>query len=268
MSGASAIQDAGRCLRSSRNVVVFSGAGVSAESGIPTFRDNDGLWQRFPPERFATWHGLAKTAVADPRLFAEFLIAVLEPVAAAQPNPAHLAIADLEKRTRVTVVTQNVDGLHQAAGSTIVHEVHGSLFKIVTLKGRFVRLVSRSEMTDLVARLRDAIAGPLPLPRILAAVRPVLGLGLTSVHRPNVVLFGEAMAEPAWTLAQEAVKSCDCLIAVGTSASVMPAAMLPGMARSVGARIISINPQPGDADINLIGPAATLLPALVRSAIA
>jgi NAD-dependent deacetylase len=266
MSDASTIHEASRFLRAAREIVVFTGAGISAESGISTFRDNEGLWRRFPPDRFATWEGLLKTAVADPRLFAEFLIAVLEPIAAARPNPGHLAIAELEKRARVTVVTQNIDGLHQAAGSTRVYEVHGSLFEIVSLKGRFVKLLSRAEVMDLVVKLKDAVAGPLALPRILAAVRPVLGLGPTTIHRPKVVLFGEAMAEPAWSLAQEAAKSCDCLLTVGTSATVMPAALLPGMADSAGAHIISINPVPAEADINLTGPAATVLPALVKAA--
>jgi len=266
MTTTSAVHEAGLSLRAARDIVVFTGAGVSAESGIPTFRDNEGLWRRFPPDRFATWEGLTRTVVADPRLFAEFLIAVLDPIAAARPNPGHLAIAELEKHARVTVVTQNIDSLHQDAGNSVVREVHGSLFEIVTLKGRFVKRLSRVEVMDLVVRLKDAVNGPLVLPRILAAVRPVLSLGLTSIHRPKVVLFGEAMAEPAWSLAQQAVRSCDCLLAVGTSATVMPAALLPGMAHSAGARVISVNPVPAEADINLTGPAATLLPALLNAA--
>src|SRR3989442_5394440 len=96
-------------VRTAREVVVFTGAGVSAESGIATFRDDSSLWSRFPPERFATWGGLVKTAARHPRELAEFLLAVLEPVAAAAPNPGHRAIAHLEKHTGVTVVTQNID---------------------------------------------------------------------------------------------------------------------------------------------------------------
>lgn len=253
-------------LRSAKHVVVFTGAGISAESGIPTFRDSDGLWQRFSPDRFATWDGLLKTAVADPRLFAEFLIAVLEPIAVAAPNPAHLAVAELEKHVPVTVITQNVDGLHQAAGSTTVHEVHGSILEIVTLSGRFVRLLSRTEVQEIVRKLREAAEATLVLPKLLTAVRPVLGLGGVSIHRPSIVLFGEAMAEPAWTLAREAAEQCDCMITVGTSATVMPAAMLPGIARSAGARTIDVGIEPGEADFPLTGPAASVLPDLVRKA--
>ncbi len=265
-SGFDNLKQAAECLRSAKQVVVFTGAGVSAESGIPTFRDDDGLWQRFPPERFATWDGLLKTAVADPRLFAEFLIAVFAPIAAAVPNAAHLAVAELEKHVGVTVITQNVDGLHQAADSTTVHEVHGSIFEIVTLKGRFVRLLSRAEVLDIVRKLREATDATLALPKLLSAVRPMLGLGGLSIHRPKIVLFGEAMAEPAWAMAQKAAGRCDCMITIGTSGTVLPAAMLPAIARSAGARTIDVSVEPGDADFPLVGPAASVLPALVREA--
>src|SRR5262245_13435638 len=111
-------------LRSARRVVVFTGAGVSAESGIPTFRDAEGLWERFPPEQFASIRGLVRTALTRPARFADFLYAVLEPVALAKPSPAHLAVAELDKRVPTVVVTQNIDGLHQEAGSSTVHEIH------------------------------------------------------------------------------------------------------------------------------------------------
>jgi NAD-dependent deacetylase len=127
-------------LRSAREVVVFTGAGVSAESGIPTFRDDEGFWQHFPVEEFATWRGLVRAAIRRPRRLAEFIHAVLHPIAVAKANAGHRAIAEMEKHVGVTVVTQNVDNLHQEAGSTIVHEVHGSLFEITTRRGRFVRL--------------------------------------------------------------------------------------------------------------------------------
>src|SRR5262245_19479436 len=117
---------AANALRRARHVVVFTGAGVSAESGIPTFRDAGGFWQEFPPEEFANWAGLLKIAALHPHRLAEFLLAVIEPIAAARPNAAHRAIADLERHMNVTVVTQNIDALHQAGGSTVVKEVHGT----------------------------------------------------------------------------------------------------------------------------------------------
>ena len=107
-------------LRKARRVVAFTGAGISAESGVPTFRDAEGFWQRFPPEKFATWKGLISTAASDPRSVAEFVLNVVEPIATAEPNPGHQALAELERQVPTTVITQNIDGLHQTAGSTTV----------------------------------------------------------------------------------------------------------------------------------------------------
>ena len=188
-------------LRAAREVVVFSGAGVSAESGIPTFRDDEGFWQHFPVEEFATWRGLVRTAIRRPRRLAEFIHAVLHPIAVAKANAAHRAIAEMEKQVGVTVVTQNIDRLHQEAGSTIVHEVHGSLFEVVTRRGRFVRLLSRPQLLRMAERLNRARHGWLVLPRVLLAIRPLAGIGFRGLHLPRIVLFGDAMAEPDWSRA-------------------------------------------------------------------
>jgi len=110
-------------LRSAREVVVFTGAGVSAESGIPTFRDDEGFWQHFPVEEFATWRGLVRTAVRRPRRLADFIHAMLHPIAAAKPNAGHRAISEMEKHVGVTVVTQNIDMLPseaKAAGAKVI----------------------------------------------------------------------------------------------------------------------------------------------------
>src|SRR5687768_10595357 len=120
-------------LREAQRIVVFTGAGISDESGIPTFRDADGLWQEFPPNQFATWPGLLRVAAREPRRLARFLRAVIEPIAVANANAAHRAIEKLEHYKHVTVITQNIDGLHQDAGNTIVHEVHGSILETITL---------------------------------------------------------------------------------------------------------------------------------------
>jgi len=253
-------------LREARNVVVFTGAGASAESGIPTFRDDDGFWQEFPVDEFATWRGIVRTALVQPRRLAEFAYAVLHPMAIAKPNAGHLAIADMERHTRVTVVTQNVDGLHGAAGSTIVHEIHGSLFEVVSLKGRFVRLISRRQVQAMSAKLERIRKGWFCLPRTLLAIRPWLGLGRRGLHRPKLVLFGDALAEPDWTLARQAVQKCDCLIQIGCSGVVWPAAELPQTAKAAGACVIAIDPQRTPADIWLRGTAAEVMPALVKRA--
>ena len=128
-------------LRRAKRVVVFTGAGMSAESGIPTFRDSDGFWQRFPPEQFASWRGLLQTALTSPHSVAEFVLNVVEPIAKAAPNAGHRAVAGLDRRVKTTVVTQNIDGLHQSAGSQDVLEVHGSLLEVVDVSTR--KLVRR-----------------------------------------------------------------------------------------------------------------------------
>ncbi len=245
---------------------MFTGAGMSAESGIPTFRDDDGFWQHFPVEEFATWRGLVRTAIGQPRRLAEFIHAVLYPIAVAKPNAGHGAIADMEKHVGVTVVTQNIDNLHQEAGNTIVHEVHGSLFEVITRRGRFVQLLPRRELLQIAEALSHAQRGWLVLPRVLLAIRPLAGLGLRGLHLPKIVLFGDAMAEPAWTKALEVARRCDCLIQVGTSGMVLPAAMLPSEAKAAGAKVITIDPNEGGGDVWLQGTAAAVLPQLLMAA--
>jgi len=254
-------------LRNTRHVAVFTGAGVSAESGIATFRDADGFWQRFPPEDYANWAGLLKIAALQPRQFADFLLAVLEPVACAQPNAAHRAIAELERYVNVSVLTQNIDGLHQAAGSTVVREMHGTFFELISAtSGRFLRLVTRDEMRHVVDRIRSARDSALISVRLPAAIRPIFGPGEGGLHRPNLVLFGDAMAEPAWSQSLAAARECDVMLTVGTSGVVYPAATLPMEAKSSGAMVIQIDPTEPGGDLWLQGTATAILPHLVQTA--
>jgi NAD-dependent deacetylase len=263
---ADSLEVAAGYLREARDVVVFSGAGASAESNIPTFRDDDGFWRRFPPDQYANWLGLLRTAATHPRKVAEFILELIEPIAKARPNPGHYALAEIEKHSKVTVVTQNIDGLHQEAGSTTVHEVHGSLFELVTLNGKFVKLLSREEILQIADKLRESIEGRLAFVKLLSALKPILGVGFWDLYRPKVVLFGDPMCEPDWTLGVQAAQHCDCMITVGTSCVVYPAAMLPEEARACGARIITVDPEHGTGDVWLKGPSGRLLPALVRQA--
>lgn len=253
-------------LREAREVVAFTGAGASAESGIPTFRDDGGFWQEFPIDEFATWRGVVRTAFVRPRRLAEFVYSVLHPIAIAEPNAGHRAIADLERHVRVTVITQNIDGLHGEAGSTVVRQIHGSLFEIVSLKGRFIALLARRRVRKMSARLERIRNGWFYLPRTLLAIRPWLGLGLRGLHRPKLVLFGDAMAEPDWSQARNAVENCDCFLQIGCSGVVWPAAELPLSAKAAGARVVAIDPVRTPADIWLQGTAAEVLPALVERA--
>jgi len=257
-----------RLLRSSKAPAVFTGAGMSAESGIATFRDVGGLWERYPAEDFATPGGIARLALREPEVLASFLVDLLGPVAEAEPNAGHRAVAILEDHVDVTVITQNVDALHQAAGSTGVHEVHGSLFKIVDMRHQTVRTLTRPEMRKLVKALEKAMSKRFVLPRVAKAITPFLGLSPTQglAHRPSIVLFGEALSEPDWTSAQSAAASCDLMITIGTSGTVYPAAHLPEMARARGVKVIGVGPEVGTADVWLEGTAAAVLPALVDGA--
>ena len=250
-------------VRAARHLVVFTGAGVSAKSGLPTFRDTSGLWERFPPEEFACWSGLIKTALLHPARFVEFLIAVLEPIAVAAPNPAHCAIAELQHRCRTTVITQNVDGLHQEAGSQTVREVHGTFLQVADRRGQVARTLTRDDLRHVVEQLHRVHDGSLPLLRLRGALKGLVNL-LPPMERPRVVLFGEAMAEPDWTHAQADSNDCDLMLVVGTSRLVYPAAALPRWAKQAGAEIVVVDPEePPAADQWLQGRAGEVLPRLV-----
>jgi NAD-dependent deacetylase len=239
-------------LRGARNVVVFTGAGVSAESGIPTFRDAlTGLWERFDAEALATPDAFRR----NPALVWGWYEWRRMQVMRAQPNAAHRAIAELEERAgRFTLITQNVDDLHDRAGSRSPLRLHGSLF------------APRCFECDEPAALAPEIPGEPEAGRELAPPRCARCGGLV---RPGVVWFGEALPEAAIARAFESAQSCDVLLSVGTSSLVHPAAQVPFVAKQAGARVIQVNPNPTAldeiADINLRTPAATALPTLVAS---
>lgn len=254
-------------LRAAERIVVFTGAGISAESGIETFRDADGFWNRFPPERFARWQGLIQTALLEPKLLAEFLLAILEPIAVAEPNPGHRAVSELEQHAEVVVVTQNIDGLHQAAGSCLVHEVHGTLFDVVSMTaGSPVQSLTREDLAAIVADIRRSREQGWTGLKLMRAIQPLFGMDAAGMHRPNLVLFGDAMAEPAWSRALDAAGNCDVLLSVGTSQSVYPAALLPETARAGGAAVIVVDPLTSGGDIWLPIRAGEGLPRLVAAA--
>ena len=226
-------------LRSARRVVAFSGAGVSAESGISTYRSGaDGLWSAQHFEKYANPRGYHAHLPDSYRWYRDRA----RTVAAAQPNAAHLALAALESRVpAVQVVTQNVDGLHLRAGSTQVIELHG--------------------------HLRDAFCEScgdrVPWAEAPEAPRCVCG----GTMRPAVVMFDEMLPENALSAARDAAESCDVLLTIGTSAQVWPAAELPLIARDAGACVVVVNPdlagQPdGRNVIRLAGRAAEIVPQL------
>jgi len=207
----STIEEAATAIRAlrPRNVVVFTGAGVSAESGIPTFRGEGGLWRNFRAEELATPEAFAR----DPALVWEWYEWRRGLVRAAEPNAAHRAIAALRD---AVVVTQNVDGLHARAGSAGVVELHGSLFRVRCVREHRVR----------------AALDPFD------ALPPRCECG--ALLRPDVVWFGEMLSDDAVARASQAMRDADLLLIIGTSGIVYPAA---GLVALCGGTTIEINPQ-------------------------
>ena len=222
-----------------RAVAVLTGSGISAESGVPTFRGAGGLWRTFRPEELATPEAFAR----DPRLVWEWYDWRRGLVAAAKPNPAHHALVELEARCETfTLVTQNVDGLHALAGSKNLILLHGDIWTL--------------RCTSCEAERQDRRASLPELPP-----RCACGAWL----RPGVVWFGESLPAGAMERAAAAVASAEALLMIGTSAAVWPAAGLGEVAIQAGVPVIEINPEPtvySDRVISLAGRAGDLLPHL------
>jgi len=232
-------------LRAAKHVAVLTGAGVSAESGLPTFRDPmTGLWAKYRPEDLATPEAFAR----DPRLVWEWYEWRRGLVAGARPNPGHLALAEMERRVpRLSLLTQNVDGLHQRAGSRNVVELHGN--------------ITRSKCFD-----REHPAESWPETGDVPPRCPQCGSAL----RPDVVWFGEALPASALAAAWDAAESCDLFFSIGTSGMVQPAASLSHQAQSRGATVAIINPDVSNfvsrSQVLIQGPSGRVLPALLEKA--
>jgi len=231
---------ANRLKRASR-LTILTGAGVSAASGVPTFRGSGGLWRQFRAEDLATPEAFSR----DPVLVWEWYAWRQGLVAAAEPNAGHRALVDLERLTTLTIVTQNVDGLHARAGSSEPIELHGSLWRVRCTKCSAERAI-------------DSPIQGLP-------TCPECG----ALERPGVVWFGESLPEESFELAIDAVSRAQVVLVVGTSGIVQPAASLVEIGRARGATVIEVNPEasPGGRNrIALAGPAGEVLPELVRLA--
>ncbi|WP_420631229.1 SIR2 family NAD-dependent protein deacylase [Candidatus Leptofilum sp.] len=231
-------------LKTAQSIAVLTGAGISAESGVPTFREaQTGLWAKYDPQELATPQAFQR----NPKLVWEWYAWRRELVNRATPNLGHLALVELANLVpQLTLITQNVDGLHQQAGSKNVICLHGNIMESKCYAhGHFV------------AQLPESDAVP---PKC-----PTCG----SLLRPNVVWFGENLPAHALTTAVHASQSCDIFFSVGTSALVHPAASLPLYALENQALLVEVNPQPTPltrwADEVLTGPSGEILPALIKA---
>lgn len=228
---------------------VLTGAGMSAESGIPTFRDAlSGLWARFDPTELASEEGFR----AQPQRVWDWYAERREGVRRAQPNAGHQALADHARRWpgRLVLVTQNVDDLHQRAGNTDAVRLHGDI-----LADRWLHPCPRHPGCD---------------PSLARLGRPPLCADCGNLLRPGVVWFGEELPPAALAAARHAAEACAVMLVVGTSGAVWPAAGLVGQARQRGAKVIIVNPAPSEIDeeahLLLRGTAAQVLPRLLDEA--
>jgi NAD-dependent deacetylase len=241
--GSDPIREAARLLAGRRNAVALTGAGISVESDIPSFRGAQGMWAKYDPMEYATLHAFMQS----PRKVWDMLSEMVCVCGGAAPNAAHNGLAALEETGVVrAVITQNVDGLHQAAGSRRVIEYHGNLDELICVYC-WKRYPTRERWTP----------GTVPL------------CDCGEILKPNVVLFGEPIPWLAQELAEEEARACGVLLVIGTSAQVSPACDIPRIAKESGAAVVEINPEPTSltasvTDIHLRGSASEVLRRLMK----
>ena len=226
-------------LKDSKKIVFVTGAGISQESGIPTFRGKDGLWRNYDAMKLATIDAFYD----DPKLVWEWYTERRENIFSANPNPGHATISELEKFCNVIVLTQNIDGLHQRAGSTNVLELHGSIVRIKCTVCNYIDTIS-DEFDKLP---------------------PLCKCG--NILRPDVVWFGEALPQKVWENAIVHASTCDTMIIAGTSLVVSPANTLPIYAKQNNATLIEVNPEETvmskEMDLSIRETSAIALPNLL-----
>lgn len=223
-------------------VVAFTGAGISAESGVATFRAQGGLWTKFKPEELAN----VDAFLANPQMVWEWYQARREVILEAKPNPGHYALAEMEELIpKVSVITQNIDGLHVAAGSSEVIELHGNIRK--------------NYCQNCGKRYDD---------ETLLHMQEVQRCECGGMIRPDVVWFGEMLPEDAFALAEQRSRDAHVFFSIGTSSVVYPAAALPIVAHEMGAYLVEINPEPTPltryAAESLRAPSGEALPEIIR----
>ena len=228
-------------LKDAKKIVFVTGAGISQESGIPTFRGNDGLWRKYDPMQLATIDAFYD----NPKLVWEWYEDRRKNILNSKPNPGHLAISELEKYKEIVVLTQNIDGLHQRAGSSQVLELHGSIIRIKCTVCEFQENIP-SSFESL----------PPKCPRC------------GNILRPDVVWFGESLPPKVWNQAMIEANTCDVMIIAGTSLVVSPANTLPVYAKQNNATLIEVNPEQtqmsSEMDMSLRTTSAKALPLIIK----
>jgi NAD-dependent deacetylase len=246
-----AIEDAAELFRKAKRVVALTGAGISTPSGIPDFRsEGTGLWSRDEPLEVAS----LSTFRTHPERFFEWFRPLVGRIFNAEPNAAHNALAEMESSSReITVITQNIDVLHQKAGSKNVVEMHGSV-QSMSCTQCFKKFETRYFFQDFIE------SGTIPTCPIC-----------NGILKPNVILFGEQLPQTAWFEAQRAARQCDLMLVAGSSLEVLPVAGLPMQALDRGAHLIIVNNTPTylnvRADVVLMQDVSTILPEIAKRVI-
>jgi NAD-dependent deacetylase len=244
-------QEVAQAIHDAKLVAILTGAGVSKESGVPTFRDAmEGLWAKYDPQELAT----PTAFLANPKLVWDWYQWRREMIKKAQPNPGHIALAKLQEyKQHVHVITQNVDDLHEQAGSKDIIHLHGNIAQDKC----FDNCQGDPTLVDISLIIHDKDAGPPPCPYCFGLVRP------------NVVWFGEMLSPDDIRRAAEISQTCDVMLVVGTSGMVSPASQLPGIAKAVKAKIVEVNPDETPisrlADWTLRGASGVMLPKVIEA---
>jgi NAD-dependent deacetylase len=245
------LADAAELFRKAKRVVVLTGAGISTPSGIPDFRsEGSGLWSRDEPLETAS----LSTFRTAPERFFNWFRPLADQIFHAQPNPAHTALVEFEQAGfQSTIITQNIDGLHQKAGSTQVVEMHGTL-QTLSCTQCYKKFPSTEYLKPFIEH------GTIPLCP-----------NCNAILKPDVILFGEQLPQAAWQAAQRATRQCDLMLVAGSSLEVLPVAGLPVQALDHGAHLIIINNTETyinvRADIVLTENVATIIPEIMKRAI-
>jgi len=242
------IEKAAQCFSESHYAIALTGAGISTPSGIPDFRSShDGLWEKYNPMEVASLTAFR----LRPEKFYQWFRPLTRTIIEAEPNPAHLALADLEKHGILKeIITQNIDGLHQKAGAKVVHEVHGTLRSLTC-----VSCYSKFDAESLV----EAFINQGEIPHCTEC---------GSILKPDAILFEEQLPFQTWQAVEKAVKQCDLMLVAGSSLEVVPVARLPYEAITRGAKLIVVNNQKTyideRAEVVINQDVAEVLPAIVE----
>lgn len=247
-------------------VVCLTGAGISAESGIPTFRGKGGLWERYDPEIYAYPEGLISTLRTHPKNLVNFIVDFYSVLEKAHPNPAHIALAVLEKEGILnSVITQNIDNLHKEAGNRNIIELHGNAFRIVCMGCRKKITLEKERIKQLIQLLKINQDSHFKILKVLSRYFPRCNCGAR--FRIDIVLFGEMLPEDELSCAYKELDKCNTLLIIGSSMVVYPAADLPLYAKEKGAKLIEINSEPTAlsnlCDYKVFGSSSEALPEIL-----